>query len=103
VSDYRKLRVAVPPKQQGLGISDDIATSLIDLEVIEFEHWDGVWRCVECQEPWGYTEPTDPQGLLLLHLDNHRANQKEKADQKKILAILNEAYRQIALIKGENK
>jgi len=108
VSGYSRLRVLIPPKARGLDyyehLYDSALNSAFEPEVIEFERSpDGFLRCAECKGDKGISENTPTEYILHWHLEEHRANQKEIADQKKILAILEEAYRQIALIKGENK
>ena len=94
------VRIPVPPKPRGLDYSEHLVDSAMGPETIEFERSaDGYLRCVDCKGDIGVHEDTSPELILQWHLDDHRAMQKDK----QILEILEDAYRRIELIKGEQK
>jgi hypothetical protein len=94
------VRIPVLPKARGLDYSEHLVDSALGPETIDFERSaDGYLRCVECKGDIGVHEDTSSELILQWHLDEHRAMQKDK----QILEILEDAYRRIALIRGEQK
>jgi len=98
------VRIAVPPRARGLDYSEHLFESAKGPEIIEFERSpDGYLRCVECKGEKGIHEDASLDLILQWHLPEHRFNQNELSKDKQILEILEDAYRRIALIKGEQK